>query len=108
MLMTVRVSTAQDQAVDTTHECLTETVLAGHLDQMVAEETPNRTTEEDPKRHVPIAMTQETPQSSLIKKEQNDWRQDNASCVEKPVWLCYGSHRAEHQPNLAITTCSLA
>ena len=24
------------------------------------------------------------------------------------VWLCYGSHRAEHQPNLAITTCSLA
>ena len=91
MLMTVRVSTAQDQAVDTTHECLTETVLAGHLDQMVVEETRNRTTEgpclteEDPKRHVPVATTQETPQSSLIKKEQNDWRQDNASCVEKPV-----------------------
>ena len=91
MLTTIRVSTAQDQAVDITHEYLTETVLAGHLDQMVVEETRNRTTEdprpteEDPKRHVPVATTQETPQSSLIKKEQNDWRQDNASCVEKPV-----------------------
>ena len=37
------------------------------------------------------------------------YEQDNTwhACVGT-VWLCYGSHRAEHQPNLAITTCSLA